>query len=401
MARGNPVPISQATSSNNSGGRVSYEDSSSPFYLQNGDHPGLVLVSHLLAGNNYNTWSRAMSMALTAKNKLLFVDGTQLRPASGDLLYAAWIRCNSMVISWILNSVSREIADSLLYMSTAYEIWNDLRDRFHQSNAPRVFQIKKLLTGLHQGSMDISSYYTRMRTLWDELKDFQPISVCHCGSIKEWLDYHNQECVMQFLMGLNESYAQIRAQILMMEPLPVISKTFSLVVQEERQRSIHHDASVNLPDQFNTPNVAAVRGAPIIKGTKFDRPVSVCSHCHFPNHTVDKCYKLHRYPPSHPRYKQKQSDGKVHVNHARSYSDVPLPTIGAESEGRVHVNHTRSYSDAPMPTTENLNPEHCRQLIAFLSSQLQLGGNTLVSQHQPDTTLCFTGSQPGQDDWDG
>ncbi|XP_073017747.1 uncharacterized protein [Primulina eburnea] len=343
MARGNQVPISsQATSSNNSGGRVSYEDSSRLFYLQNGDHPGLVLVSHLLTGNNYNTWSRAMSMALTAKDKLLFVDGTQLRPPSGDLLYAVWICCNNMVISWILNSVSREIVDSLLYISTAYEIWNDLRDRFHQSNAPRFFQIKNLLTGLHQGSMDISSYYTRMRTLFDELKDFQPIFVCHCGLIKEWLDYHNQECVMQFLMGLNESYAQIRAQILMMEPLPVISKTFSLVVQEESQRSIHHDASVTLPDQslvFNTSNVAAIRGAPNIKGT--------------------------------------------------NYSDVPLPTTGEESEGRVHVNHARSYSDVTPPKTgETLNPDHCRQLIAFLSSQLQLGdNNTLVSQCQPDTAL--------------
>ncbi|XP_075473941.1 uncharacterized protein LOC142504998 [Primulina tabacum] len=341
MARGNQVPIpSPATSSNNSGGRMSFEDSSSPFFLQNGDHPGLVLVSHLLTGNNYNTWNRAMSMALTAKNKFSFIDGTQLRPSSSDLLYAAWVRCNSMVISWILNSVSREIADNLLYISTAYEIWNDLRDRFHQSNAPRVFQIKKLLTGLHQGSMDISSYYTRMRTLWDELKDFQPIYVCQCGSIKEWMDYHNQECVMQFLMGLNESYAQIRAQILMMEPLPVISKTFSLVVQEERQRSIHHDVSA-IPGQslvFNTSNAAAVRGAPTVKGSTFDR--RICSHCHFPNHTVDNCP-----------------------------------------------------DDVLSPVGENLKPDHCRQLIAFLRSQLQLGdNNTLVSQHQPDITPCFTGT---------
>ncbi|XP_073024419.1 uncharacterized protein [Primulina eburnea] len=295
MARGNQVPIpSQATSSNNSGGRMSFEDSSSPLFLQNGDHPGLVLVSHLLTGNDYNTWNRAISMALTAKNKFSFVDGTQLRPSSTDLLYASWIRCNSMVISWILNSVSREIADSLLYISTAYEIWNDLRDRFHQSNAPRVFQIKKLLTGLHQGSMDISSYYTKMRTLWDELKDFQPIS-------------------------------------------------------EERQRSIHHDVAA-IPGQslvFNTSNVAAVRGAPTIKGSNFDRPI--CSHCHFPNHNVDKCYKLHGYPPSHPKYKQKQSEGKAHVNHARSCPDDILPTVGENL---------------------NLNPNHCRQLIAFLSSQL-------------------------------
>ncbi|KZV41298.1 hypothetical protein F511_40297 [Dorcoceras hygrometricum] len=219
-----------------------------------------------------------------------------------------------MVISWILNSASREIADSLLYISTTYEIWNDLRDRFHQSNAPRIFQVKRLAE-LHQGAMDINSYYTKMRTLWDELKDFQPISVCRCGSMKEWMDYQNQECAMQFLMGLNESYAQIRALILLMDPLPVISKIFSLVVQEERQRSIHQGVGGKLLDQplvmNHGANVAAVKGAYNSKGTKSDKVI--CTHCHLPNHTVDKCYKLHGYPLGHPRYKLKQSDKKSHM----------------------------------------------------------------------------------------
>lgn len=44
-------------------------------------------------------------------------------------------------------------------------------------------------------------------------------------------------------MGLNESYAQIREQVLMLEPLPVITKVFSIVVQEERHRSIHCNVS--------------------------------------------------------------------------------------------------------------------------------------------------------------
>ncbi|XP_075473384.1 uncharacterized protein LOC142504395 [Primulina tabacum] len=164
MARGAPNSNVQGSTTNQGQGqRIAFEDSSSLFYLQNGDNPGLVLVSHPLSGNNYNTWSRAMTMALTAKNKLSFVDGTSFCPPIGDLLYDAWIHCNSMVISWILNWVSREIADSLMYIDTTHEIWIDLRDRFHQSNAPR--------NGL-QGSMDISGYYTRMRTLWDELRDF-------------------------------------------------------------------------------------------------------------------------------------------------------------------------------------------------------------------------------------
>ena len=54
------------------------ENTNNPFFLHSGDHPGLVLVLHLLIGSNYNTWIRAMLMALNAKNKLGFMDGTLL-----------------------------------------------------------------------------------------------------------------------------------------------------------------------------------------------------------------------------------------------------------------------------------------------------------------------------------
>ena len=91
-----------------------------------------------------------------------------------------------MVTSWILNSVSKEIVDSLLYIETVSEIWQDLRDRFHQSNEPRIFQIKNHLIALNQGAMDVNSYFTRFKILWDEYKDFQPLPPCHCVAIKCW-----------------------------------------------------------------------------------------------------------------------------------------------------------------------------------------------------------------------
>ena len=65
------------------------EDTSSPLYLHNGDHPGLVLVTHSLTGSNYNTWSHSMVMALTTKNKLGFVDGSISWPEQNDLLHSA------------------------------------------------------------------------------------------------------------------------------------------------------------------------------------------------------------------------------------------------------------------------------------------------------------------------
>ncbi|KZV47147.1 hypothetical protein F511_16989 [Dorcoceras hygrometricum] len=358
--------------------RTTLEDSSSPYYLHNGDHPGLTLVSNPLIGSNYNTWRRAMIVALTAKNKLGFIDRSIDRPRSEDLLYGSWIRCNSMVISWILNSVARNIADSLMYMQTAEEIWTDLYERFHESNAPRIYQIKKLLSGLQQGSMDVSSYYTKLRTLWDELRDYQPTSACTCGSMREWFNYQNQECVMHFLMGLNDSYAQVRAQVLMIEPLPTIAKVFALVIQEERQRSIHYDVSKagvdhsgilsNVNSSANT--ATSLRTSQNSKGGRGDR--IICSHCHFRNHTVDKCYKLHGYPPGHPKFKSQISQGSAHAHQASSSSETRQET--------QQIDHS-----------DSLTQSQCKQLIEFLSSKLQTRQNLLM-EHQPETTVsCLTG----------
>ena len=46
---------------------------------------------------------------------------------------------------------------------------------------------------------------------------------------------------MQLLMGLNDSYAAMRGQILMIKPLPIVfGVLINLLIQEERQRSIGH-----------------------------------------------------------------------------------------------------------------------------------------------------------------
>ncbi|KAI9191693.1 hypothetical protein LWI28_012050 [Acer negundo] len=162
MARGG------ATGSNvgiDNGGTRTGEDSNSPYFLSNGDHPTLNLVSHQLVGENYNTWSRAISMTLTAKNKPCFIDGTLSGPNLTDLLYNSCCHYNSMVMSWILNVVSKEIVDSLMYIDNVVDVWIDLHDHFHQSNGPRVFQIKQQLNSLSWGSNNVTTYYTKLKIL--------------------------------------------------------------------------------------------------------------------------------------------------------------------------------------------------------------------------------------------
>jgi len=53
---------------------------------------------------------------------------------------------------------------------------------------------------------------------------------------------HNQK-LLQFLMGLNGSYEQVRGQILMMVPLPSLNKTYSFLIERESQRTISQTSS--------------------------------------------------------------------------------------------------------------------------------------------------------------
>lgn len=91
-----------------------------PYFLHNSDHAGLVLVSdRLITVSDFHSWRRSVCMALNVRNKLGFIDGTISRPPPTDRNYGAWSRCNNIVATWLMNSVSKKIGQSLLFISTA------------------------------------------------------------------------------------------------------------------------------------------------------------------------------------------------------------------------------------------------------------------------------------------
>ncbi|GJS73700.1 ankyrin repeat-containing protein [Tanacetum coccineum] len=52
-----------------------------PLYISNSDHPGMVLTLTPFNGSNFLGWSRTVKMALGAKLKLGFINGTCVKPA--------------------------------------------------------------------------------------------------------------------------------------------------------------------------------------------------------------------------------------------------------------------------------------------------------------------------------
>ncbi|GKD96387.1 putative LTR copia-type gag-polypeptide [Tanacetum coccineum] len=77
-------------------------DARNPLHVQNSDNSSSVIIpSKLLGTKNYRIWSGAVKLALQARNKYGFVDGTCLREsyATSDVLTAQWDKCNAMVLT--------------------------------------------------------------------------------------------------------------------------------------------------------------------------------------------------------------------------------------------------------------------------------------------------------------
>ncbi|XP_057953807.1 uncharacterized protein LOC131148088 [Malania oleifera] len=267
-----------------------------PLFLHPSENPGAILTSQPLIGEeNYPAWARSVKKSLIAKNKLGFIDGSLT--ISSPLVNSpnaiqAWVCADNMVSTWIINSVSPKLQGSIIYRDIALEIWIDLRDTFSQGNGTKIFNIQKQIAEIHQGEMSLTEYFTQLKILWDQLQNLNPFPQCTCGQCVCGINQNLQnlqakESTMKFLMGVNDIFSQVRTQILLMDPLPSVNKVHSLFIQEEMQRSVH-----------NVVRVESTALATKNFGTNFkgkERPL--CTHCGKLGHTIDKCYKLHGFPP--------------------------------------------------------------------------------------------------------
>lgn len=188
-----------------------------PSYMHQSDYPGISIVTPSLNNQNYHSWSQSVKVSIRSKNKLGFLGGTLSRPNNSDRTTLAWDRWNTMVMTWITNSIESEIAESILWMDTVHKIWKELQDRYHQDDIFRVLDLQEEIFTLRQGDSSITQYFTSLKKPWQELEIFRPIPQCLCtikcsftllSTIKQ---YHENDYVIRFLKGLNEQYSTVRS----------------------------------------------------------------------------------------------------------------------------------------------------------------------------------------------
>ena len=121
-------------------------------------------------------------------------------------------------------NVSKDLHSGVLYCTDSHLIWEDLKERFNKVNNSRIFQLHKEIFALVQGVSSVSLYYSRLKDLWDEYDSILPPPSCDCNKSKEYVEQLQYQLLLQFLMGLNDSYSSARGQILMMTIYPMLIK---------------------------------------------------------------------------------------------------------------------------------------------------------------------------------
>ncbi|KAL9691544.1 hypothetical protein QQ045_011968 [Rhodiola kirilowii] len=161
--------------------------------------------------------------------KLGFVRGEFPRP---DDAYqdARWDKCNNVVLSWIINSVSPEIGSSLIHFIDCMHAWEDLEERFSGSNDFTIFSIQQEISMLSQEEKSIAQYYNKLIQLWGDEDALTEETNCDLGSrckARRCSDERKlRDRRMKFLMGLNEVYLTSRSNIFQMKPSPSLKDCY-------------------------------------------------------------------------------------------------------------------------------------------------------------------------------
>lgn len=206
----------------------------SPYDLSSGDNPGTVISRPPLRGTNYDEWSSSIRLAVKARKKFGFADGSIPEPEKESEDYEDWCANNALVVSWIKLTIDEKLSSSLSYSDNAHKLWTHIQKRFAVKNGQRVQRLKSELANCRQNGVPIETYYGQLTKLWTSLADYQ-----QGKTIEDIIKEREEDKLHQFLMGLDESlYSSVKSNLLSRDPLPTLDEAYNVLVQDEESKLI-------------------------------------------------------------------------------------------------------------------------------------------------------------------
>ncbi|GJY04655.1 putative RNA-directed DNA polymerase, partial [Tanacetum coccineum] len=307
---------------------ISKLDVSNPLHLHSNDSAVLTVVSVKLKGTeNYQVWANAMLLALEGKNKIGFIDGSCKKSITDVVLAKQWDRVNAVVLGWILNSISEELFLGQIFSKKAKHVWKELKETYHKVDGSVIFSLHHKINSIKQNGSNLSDYYHKLNALWKQYDAMIELPNCLCTAASEFKKHNQLLKLMQFLMGLDDSYMSIRSSILSRETLPDVKVAYAIISSEESHRMASGSVSgpsqraqtsaflSNGPARNNfqrnqnsnsnnfRPNSGIFRPNNSTTGFRPNNPNPVrlnmpsnaevvCENCGYNGHTIDRCFKI-------------------------------------------------------------------------------------------------------------
>ena len=346
------------------------------------------LCSVLLNEFNYLPWSRAVTIALGGRSKLGFINGKEKAPVFDSPEYEIWLSKDQLVMSWILNSMERNIAEIFSYSESSLDLWEALRDMYgNQNNSARIFQIQQEVNALRQDGRPFVSLLGNFKSLWSELEVYRPHTVDPVVLKKRT----EEDRVFQVLASLGSEFEDLRCHILMSPELPSLKSVCSTIQREEVRRKVMIRETVTNSSDTRAYIAHKNYEGKSIKGKRLDLK---CEHCNAPGHTSDRCWVLH--PELKPKFTKDKRGGdhKRGFNHKAnvaaqttdSFFSNPMAllkdftTYLQEKRGQESLNEAAG-QDQDKPTAllskfagflANSNPENSQGIFTAFTTALEI-----------------------------
>jgi hypothetical protein len=107
------------------------------------------------------------------------LDGTDQAPAKTmeddkkqtvpNPAYKIWLAQDQQVLGYLVNSLSTTVLAQVATLKTASEVWKALEDMYSSQSRARVTNLRMQLASLKKGSMSVSAYFHKMRSIGDEI----------------------------------------------------------------------------------------------------------------------------------------------------------------------------------------------------------------------------------------
>ncbi|GJY48666.1 ribonuclease H-like domain-containing protein [Tanacetum coccineum] len=208
---------------------------------------------------------------------------------------------------------------------------------------------------------ELKETYDKLNALWKQFDALIELPRCTCHAAGDFKKHNQLMKLMQFLMGLDDTYMQIRSSILSRETLPDVRSAYVIISSEESHRIATGYVSGTSQRPNDNRNRRTTEGSTLI-----------CKNYGFNGHTIDRCFKIIGYPASFGKRKagsnfkgKNVSNNVVGSNSSNGFSDEQMATLISlikenfvNGKG-IHANMPGTYMNSSTMFNKNIEKFFC------------------------------------------